>query len=297
MAVPRQHSQDATAVRRDLQRLRAELDRVARGSGGTTDLTSVEAELASLQAQIDALEADLASLSASLSGLWNFLVPPASPHAMDDEFTGGAFDSGKWATWNAGAISFTAAHDTTRKMLKLTAARQAGIAWAGVYQAFPSAQFTAYAYVSLAGGAAATAIRAALFATQDIAASPTTSDFVGVEVVRGAVNVSDVNQYAQRSTAWSAYNGGIPAATTAFGAGGSALLRLRVNGTSITGDLSYDGVGFHEIRTTTLASPTHVCLALHATGASGADGIAYVDFFRVFDGVSGPDDSVIGGFV
>lgn len=207
---------------------------------------------------------------------WLADLVPASPHADDDEFDNGSI-SGSWSTWDpASYLTFSEGDEG----LKFSGTGNATNRWGGKYKAVPASEFAAIAKFNVGSadvGANGTSL--GLFVADDLGTAPTTADFRQIENI-GALNTTST---AAISRTWNAYNGSTSASTSTGSTPPALYVRIRVNGTSMKTDYSYDGKWWHHHSTNTLGfTPVHYGISFLQNDAVAGE--AFCRFFRVKSG-------------
>jgi len=234
--------------------------------GGTTDFL-----------RADGSWAEPPGSGGSTFPLWVADLPPSSPHSDDDEFDDSSI-SGSWSTWDpASYLSFAEGSEG----LQFSGTGNGTNRWGGKYKAVPASEFSAVAKLILGSsqlGGAATAI--ALFCSDNLSSAPTTADFRQIE------NIASVSGLSQLiiSRTWNAYNGGTSITTQTSATPQVVYVRIRVNGTSMWTDYSYDGLWWKIHSAVTLGfTPAHYGISFEQND-NGLTGDAYCRFFRVASG-------------
>lgn len=207
-------------------------------------------------------------------------VPPATPHANDDEFASGSLD-GAWTEFDPGAVQTVTVGDYGLKIVQTgSGSFKAG----GIVKAVPAGDFTVYARVALvATKANYTAI--GLLLMQDVA-SPTTADlrthallFDGTSTIR----MSDWSDYQNvtsdhGTTDWDASH---------------AYLRIRRISSTYYFDVSSDGVSWQQHYTTASLGITPVDIGVFMHTSTSETVTGYVQFYRQLD-TTDRDQPVMG---
>ena len=220
--------------------------------------------------------------------IWIPDAPPIVAHASDDEFADQAAFDAKWAkAASPGASYVSRAVANGRLTLSGTGSgADNSVRW---YQAIPASEFVIYTKVSLECPNT-NYTNGIIFVSDNLATSPSTADALQLEVYWGSASQGYIYRL------WSAYNT-ISTPSTLVGTvrGGSAYFRMRVNGTSVAGDFSTDGIGWVNISTVVAGfTPVHMGIAFDKFDATL--GYGHFEFFRcqVGSGISGMNASRLG---
>jgi hypothetical protein len=184
----------------------------------------------------------------ALYNTWDPLAPPASPHAMDDEFSA-TFDNAKWSVFNP-VNEITVQTDRDQLLVNFTGVDAVSQIW-GVHQALPAGDFTAYTMVSvdypwgLANNAGI-----GLFQNAD----PTTG---GIAILNNHTAGFNLQRYTvYTGTATLVGNGSSGSATQ------RVFLRLSRSGSTYGAEGSYDGLSWIRLNGGTLPfTPTRIGFA------------------------------------
>jgi len=224
--------------------------------------------------------------------VWNPDLPPATPHALDDEFTDAAL-AAKWDTGNPGA-NFAAALDTTAQMLRTTSAGNGGSRYGWVTQDISAyTEGAIYTKLALMSQNSGSFTEAALMLTEAAALStgtPTTARFY---TCSHYISNTDVAAEAGRWTNYTTQNSVFSSISQGFG----PYLRFRWNGVAVERDVSSNGIEWFRMGTSQnmVFTPTRAGLAHNCT-LNAFTSIARFAFFRAFTGAgtSGFDATRIG---
>jgi hypothetical protein len=203
--------------------------------------------------------------------LWNPDLPPFSSSALDDSFDDSSLD-GKWTEYDPGSV-LTVTEAACG--LQMDYAAGSGYKLAGIYQSCPSGDWMVACRVAILGEAASY-FAAGLMLGQDLVASPSTSDIVDSGLWRGGANT-----YAPIVDTWSDYQ---TVATQHVAVAADLLttalyLRIRRSGTTLSFDVSADGLGWTQRHSMTQPfTPSHV--GLYAVGNNSKTSRAIFSFFR-----------------
>ncbi len=210
-----------------------------------------------------------------------------SAHSKSDDFRDATASAAKWSQWNPGtaALQVTYQESDGRVILRTTGA--SANQYCGLYQARPSTEYTIRVAMTLARSIVSGLGVAGLALLGDVASAPTTEKISTARMYDGAGSgfalVTADN-----------YTGAGEGTNIAVGYGGlwELWVQLRVKGTSVSLDYSYDGETWRGQATATISfTPTNIALVTNCTGASPNKAWAAFRDFRVFDGVSAIDDS------
>lgn len=272
-------------------------DRTASGLRTASTVVAVSAATAPTAGQILQATAGNAAQWASAPGLgsvWSADIPPTSPEAENDEFTAGSLDA-KWSEFDPGTL-LTVGMDTSRKMVTLTGSGNNSVRLAGIYQPIPDTEFAAYSKVHMISRLERGGI--GLFVGgSDVVNNPTTAD-LQTAFFRYTGLTALLECWDELFTAYTTESTNTSVA--AYGAAMSGYLRVRLNGTTWSGDFSPDGISWAQVSAdrTLGFTPAYVGLFLYTfENAISFQGMA--KFFRVFSGAgtSGADATKIGGFL
>jgi hypothetical protein len=221
--------------------------------------------------------------------VWHPDVPPTSPHSHDEEFDGSSV-SGNLIDWDPAGY-MTASIDTAASMLQLALTGNGNIRVAGLYKAVPNSEFAVYTCCYPSGQLGATGSMCGLFVSQDVTNNPSTSDFRTHEVAATS------STQAINNRGWTSYT--TPQAGTSRTVNAAVYLRMRLNGTACSSDISFDGRAWVPTSSVTLAF-TPAEYGLCGFGFDNTvDTKCYFRFLRVFSGTgsSGFHATGIGGFL
>lgn len=264
MATPRPHAQSAEAVRRELQRLRAELS------------STVSVTTSDLEARVEALEEQLADLQLEIihadPDAYNPDLPPLQAHARDSEFS---TDLSDWTVLDPNSHLVDSGVEEgfgyfTKQSTALGNGRMVAL-----YKDIPSGNEWAFAakltLQSLPG-----TIRYGIFVAEDLDANPTTANFFLVQ------SLNNTSVQAGTLTAYDAAFAG--AGTSVSRVDRSIYLRARITDMSGTPDASWDwsddGVGFNQIHAAGVGfTPVHFGIWLR-NSSSGSDARLRAAWFR-----------------
>ncbi len=225
---------------------------------------------------------------------WSADAPPTgSAHAKSDEFTGsgGAAWDARWSEFDQSS-ELTPTQDGNGFGL-MTCADQAGAnRTVGMYQAVPAVAAYAFA-VKISGlqpGDVAGLLQWGLFLSEDLGSAPTTADWQVIRTTQGSANNIHTSSFT-------AYNVGATNVTTQGRTDRDIYLRCRVTGTTtVAWDWASDGVGWHQMRTFTIAfTPVH--MGIYMRNTSGGTAYLRVQWFRVVEATVGLSDLSPGGRV
>lgn len=232
-----------------------------------------------------------ASGSSSTIGYYMPEAPPTSPNALDTEFNNAA-DLALFTAWNPGALAGfggTVANSVLRVTTTPTAAGT--LRAAGYYRAAPAtAEWAMWAKVSVSmapGGAVGWACGAGiLLADNDIIANPATCDFNALYLnLQSLVSASYLRFYRWTNYTTEGVNLLNPA--TPFSQANFWMrARYIVASTTLSLDISHDGIGWKQVFTTAapVVLPTQVgFFIVSAAGASDPTPVATYDFLRFSD--------------
>jgi hypothetical protein len=196
-------------------------------------------------------------------------APPASPSALDDEFDDGSFDTGLWTEWDLGS-RLTIAEENHHVVLTEATG---GLQIAGIQQSFPSGSATIYTKVDLAAVHVASS-RVGLILLENPGSSTGDLVFFGPGQRTGDSNLS-VDRYNDYQNFGTVLVSAIDVIMPTF-----IYLRIRRTGTTYAFEYSHDGIGFRRLLSSTLTfTPTAFGIGI-LNNATGADAVAFADFFR-----------------
>lgn len=198
-------------------------------------------------------------------------LPPASPHANDDEFDDASI-GGAWTDWDHGSVG-TNTEGTYG--LKIANSNATGPKFAGLRRALPSGDWSIVTKVSLVAVLADDAA-ASLILLED--ATSATGDLKVFSLVYGSTGV------ALYSQTWNDYQtfAATQASISADVGPTWIYLRVRKSGSTYSQDFSHDGLSWMRLWTGTLAfTPAHIGLGCNNNGGAGTSECAgYFRFWR-----------------
>ncbi len=280
MAAPRSHAADAVTLRRDLQRLRAELR-----AQGVVDTAALEARVDALETELDGLQLEINHADPDA---YNPDLPPLTAHDLDDEFsTDGTLTGNGWTLLDPGGHLTGSGISNGFGYLTMASTALGNGRMVAAYKDVPGVAEWALAakmtMSSLSGGT----IRYGLFVAEDLDANPTTANFHCNGVLQNTSVVSGT---------LSAYDAAYTAITTVSRVDRSVYLRGRITGTTtIAWDWCDDGIGMNRISSGAVGfTPVHVGFWAR-NASSGADLRLRVAWFRVFEATVDTLDLEPGG--
>ncbi len=188
----------------------------------------------------DVVEAVENSGGGGASGGWSSDGIPPSPNAKDDEFDGSTLDLAKWTVFDQNTVLTTA---VASSQLSLTRPTNAAIDLVGVFQAVPVVNdYTIWTKISMMHPLnVSVALMGSLFLAEDLDADPTGAAWAlyGVDVGASTPRLASVNR--SDFTASSSFGNTRNTIDRV-----SVWFRMRVSGTTVDLDYSWDGVGWTE---------------------------------------------------
>ncbi len=185
-----------------------------------------------------------AGLGSGYVDTWNADLPPSSPHAQDDECSNGVAIDAKWTLVDPGAdFGSTAVAFGSYDLQKI-----AGSSMVGYYQAIPNAEFSVVAQVGLVDAIAiASGIQGGLWVSSVL------TNAGGGLAAFGVQHQPVTSAPLVRFETYSGFALGSPGNTAARGDAQPRWVRMRLNGTTFTGDYSFDGLGWYQAHSLTLS--------------------------------------------
>jgi len=237
---------------------------VLRGQDGTTALGWASGSLVQLRANAQLLR-DLRGVTYSY---YDPVQPPASPSAMDDEFTGTSL-SGIWTTVQGTYMTMDFGATVPGQMTMTVPST--GDHRPSIMQALPAGDFTVFTKISVNNATAA-------FSGGGFYMSNTLTPGSGLGCYAGLLNNGSM---AFESVGDSAAFG--PGLSNPFNVGGYGpsygFLRLRRSGASYYAATSKDGISWAEVSFSPTLTPTYIGLGSVNSG-SGVTITSSFDFFR-----------------
>ncbi len=259
---PRPHAQSADAVRRELQRLRAEL------AGTTNTGTDLTARVEALEAALDDLQLEINHADPDA---YNPDLPPLTAHDRDDEFSD---DLSAWTTLDpSGHLVSSGVEEGYGYVTKQSTALGNG-RMVALYQDIPSGNEWAFAAKMTMQSGAGT-VRYGLFVAEDLDANPTTANFYTIQ---------SLNNTSVQAGTLTAYDAAFTGVGTSVGrVDRSIYLRARITDMSVTPDAAWDwsddGVGWNQVQSAAVGfTPVH--FGVWVRNSTGSDARLRAAWFR-----------------
>ena len=206
--------------------------------------------------------------------IWLPGARPLIPSVLDDEFDGSlaAFN----ARWNKADPDSRYTHSLANGRLTVTGIGVGSARWVRYTQPTPAAEFVIYTKVS--GETTNTNYTTVgIIVAQDLATDPANGDSQNMSMEWTVGGSYLINRTYTGYIAFGA------TATALHPPASGAYLRMRVNGTSVAGDFSQDGVSWVNVSTLTLGyTPSRVGLGMNKDDA--VQGWGHYEFFRCIPG-------------